>query len=416
MASAPELNHIHLGLDRIQAVLARLGNPERKLPPIIHIAGTNGKGSTAAYLTAIFQAAGYRVHRYTSPHLVRRNERILLANEEISDAEFDACLNESATPALRTSSESFQDVSENIAFREPQINNVCSTPSKDYELVLTPFEHEAAAMFLAMSRTPAGIAIIEVGLGGRLDATNVVQPALTIITPISMDHMDFLGNTIEKIAFEKAGIIKTGVPCVVGKQTPSVLRVIEETGALKGATIHAPRTHPNLSPALAGAHQMDNANTAATAAHLLQSQFPRLTQHAIEEGIRTAKWPARLQQLRENLWLDGGHNAQGGEVLAAFLKDKPNVHLICGMMADKDTRGYLAHLAPIAKHLTAIAVPNEPRSQTAAEIARIAHELGIPATTAESVEVALDAAPKNATIVICGSLYLAGYVFGSMQP
>ncbi len=397
MGNAPELAHIKLGLERIRDVLERLGNPQSKLPPVIHIAGTNGKGSTAAFLTSIFQTAGYKVHRYTTPHLVRRNERILLANEEISDAEFDACLHASAAPEL------------------------------------TPFEHETAAMFLAMSRVPADVAIIEVGLGGRLDSTNVVRPALTIITPISIDHTQFLGDTIEKIAFEKAGIIKKGVPCVVGKQMPEAMRVIDEVASLRGTHIvnlPPPFTGEGngasisykeivsavgggIPPSLPGAHQIDNARTAATAALALREHFPKLTNHAIEEGIRTAKWPGRLQQLAPNLWLDGGHNAQGGEVLAAFLEDKPHATLICGMMSDKDTYGYLQHLKPVTERLIGIAIPGEKRSHSAMEIATIAKNVGIPATHAESLEKALKSTDKNATVIICGSLYLVGYVLGN---
>ncbi len=384
MACADGLTPIHLGLERIQAVCEALGRPQDRLPPIIHIAGTNGKGSTAAFLTAIFQRAGYRVHRYTSPHLVRRNERILLAGEEISDAMLEACL----------SKVSAADV-----------------PS------LTPFETETAAAFLAMAECAADIAIIEVGLGGRLDATNILHPCLTVLTPVAIDHAEFLGETLPAIAAEKAGIIKPGVPCVVGKQAPEAWHTIATVAQAQGAPMHrnlAP-LDMHVAPSLAGAHQYDNARTAAQAARQLRAQFPLLTDEVIEAGIRTATWPARLQQLGERLWLDGGHNPQGGEVLAAFLENTPKVHLICGMMRDKDTRGYLAPLVSVAGRLTAVTVPDEPRSRSAEATAAIARLLGIEATVARGVEDALRTSDREETTVICGSLYLAGYILRCLK-
>ncbi|MFX4220919.1 MAG: bifunctional folylpolyglutamate synthase/dihydrofolate synthase [Thalassobaculum sp.] len=340
---------IDLSLGRLQALLDRLGNPERSVPPVVHVAGTNGKGSTVAYLRAIFEAAGHRVHAYTSPHLVRFNERIRLAGDLIDDATFSAILEE------------------------------CEAANAGEPITL--FEITTAAGFLAFSRIPADVLLLEVGLGGRFDATNVIdRPLITVITPVSIDHVQFLGDTIEKIAFEKAGIIKPGVPLVVGPQQPAGLAVIAKRAAELGAPMqvqgrdYAVRPDPDgLSvafggevealprPALPGAHQADNAALAVAVARAVAGDLPNTPEHRAE-GLRTASWPARMQRLTRGplverlpngwtLWLDGGHNADAGRAVAAEIAewraarpDEP-VHLIVGMLNTKAADDYLRPFA-----------------------------------------------------------------------
>jgi dihydrofolate synthase / folylpolyglutamate synthase len=399
---------IDLTLARVERLLAILGNPERQLPPVIHIAGTNGKGSTQAMIRAGLEAAGDTVHAYTSPHLARFHERIRLAGELISEELLTALLDE------------------------------CVTANGPDEI--TFFEITTCAAFLAFARTPADWTLLEVGLGGRLDATNVVDhPKLTIITPVSLDHQAFLGDTVTEIAGEKAGIIKRGVPVIVGPQTDEGLAVIEARAARMGAPILAFGQHWSVGtdrgrlvfqdenglldlpmPNLPGPHQIQNAGAAIAALRHLGFDAS-----ACEAAVTRAFWPARMQRLRHGplidiapdveLWLDGGHNPAGAEAVAATLASMPlrETHLICGMLNTKDVAGYMAPLAPQVTRLYAVSIPGE-KNTLPAEVTRdAAVSAGIDALTAPSVAEALSViSAKNPTarVLICGSLYLAGSV------
>ena len=406
MALHPKI--IDLTLDRVWRLLNALGNPQDSLPPVIHLAGTNGKGSTQAMIRAGLQAAGHRVHAYTSPHLARFHERIRLAGTLITEDALTAVLDECYAVNGRES--------------------------------ITYFEITTCAALLAMARTPADFTLLEVGLGGRLDATNVIdRPALTIITPVSMDHEQFLGDTLEAIAGEKAGIIKRGVPCVVGPQSDAASEVIEARANALGAPLIAHGQHWHVSedrgrqvyqdetglldlplPNLPGAHQIENAGAALAALrHLNQPET------AFEAAVTQAHWPARMQRLTTGplvaaapgveLWLDGGHNAAAGQALGRHLAGLPArpTYLICGMLNTKDVTGYLAPLANCATALTAVSIPGEANTLTAEATAQAARQVGLSADTAESVMDALTritrAAPE-ARVLICGSLYLAGTV------
>ncbi len=406
MALHPKI--IDLTLDRMWRLLAALGHPERDLPPVIHLAGTNGKGSTQAMIRAGLESTGLRVHAYTSPHLARFHERIRLAGELISEDHLSDVLDE------------------------------CARANGDH--AITYFEITTCAALLAFARTPADYTLLEVGLGGRLDATNVIdEPALTVITPVSYDHPQYLGETLPEIAGEKAGILKRGVPCVVGPQVDAALEVTESRAARLGAPllVHAQHWHVFEErarliyqdetglldlpvPALIGAHQIDNAGTAIAALRHLG-----FDETACEAAVTNAHWPARLQRLRTGplieaatpaeLWLDGGHNAAAGAALAEALTRLPSrpTHLICGMLNTKDVSGYLTPLARIAKSLHAVSIPGETATLTATETARIATASGLDAQTAPSVMAAvksITATHPNARILICGSLYLAGHI------
>ncbi|MDP3196871.1 folylpolyglutamate synthase/dihydrofolate synthase family protein [Tabrizicola sp.] len=399
---------IDLTLARVDRLLAALGNPERSLPPVIHIAGTNGKGSTQAMIRAGLEAGGETVHAYTSPHLARFHERIRLAGELISEPALTALLDECV-----------------------RVNG----PDE-----ITFFEITTCAAFLAFARTKADWTLLEVGLGGRLDATNVVEkPRLTIITPVSMDHESFLGDTLPRIAGEKAGIIKRGVPCIVGPQDPDGLAVIEGKAAALGAPLWVFGQHWNVweergrliyqdenglldlpLPNLPGPHQVQNAGAAIAALRLLGKP-----EAACEAAVTRAFWPARMQRLRQGplvdmapqveLWLDGGHNPAGGEAVAATLARMPKreTHLICGMLNTKDVTGYMRLLAPQVTRLHAVSIPGE-KNTLPAEVSRdAALSVGIDALTAGSVAEALSAiaaTSPEARVLICGSLYLAGSV------
>ena len=399
---------IDLTLDRVWRLLDLMGNPQDRLPPVIHIAGTNGKGSTQAMIRAGLEASGGRVHAYTSPHLARFHERIRLGGELISE--------EALTDVL--------DRCYRANGPEP----------------ITYFEITTVAAIVAFAETPADYTLLEVGLGGRLDATNVVdKPALTVITPVDLDHQSFLGNSLTEIAGEKAGIIKSGVPCVVGPQHDESLAVIERVAARAGAplTVHGEHWHVGTEagrlvyqdetglldlpmPILKGAHQITNAGAAIAALRLLGKD-----ETACEAAMTKAEWPARMQRLTSGkvvdaakpaeLWLDGGHNPAAGHALAATLQSLPMrpTHLICGMLSTKDIAGYLAPLATVATTLTAVSIPGEAATVPAAETAEIAARVGLTATTAASVLEAIAAITerdRDARILICGSLYLAGAV------
>ncbi len=399
---------IDLTLDRVWRLLEALDHPERRLPPVIHVAGTNGKGSTQAMIRAGLEAAGHSCHAYTSPHLARFHERIRLAGELISEEELTALL----------------DDCWNANDRAP----------------ITYFEITTIAAILAFARTPADYTLLEVGLGGRLDATNVVgHPALTAITPISMDHEQYLGDTLDAIAAEKAGILKPGVPCVVSRQDEPALRVIERQAERVGAPLfihgqhwHVTTEHDRLvfqddtglldlpRPNLPGAHQVDNAGAALMALRLL-----KMPESAYQGAVTKAYWPGRLQRLREGplaeaapeaeIWLDGGHNPAAGAALAAHLRSLPGrpTHLVCGMLGTKDADGFLGPLADVADSLTALAIPGESASMTAEDLATSARASGLPADTAPDPVAAVSRIAKTsprARILICGSLYLAGHI------
>ena len=399
---------IDLTLDRVHRLLAALDHPERRLPPVIHLAGTNGKGSTQAMIRAGLEAGGDAVHAYTSPHLARFHERIRLAGELISEPALTALLDECVAA------------------------NGADT--------ITFFEITTCAAFLAFSRVKADWTLLEVGLGGRLDATNVVEKlALTIITPVSIDHQQYLGETLPEIAAEKAGIIKRGVPCVVGPQEEAGLAVIEARAARLGAPLFVHGQHWHVweergrlvfqderglmdlpLPNLPGPHQVQNAGAAIAALRALGRD-----EAACEAAVTRAFWPARMQRLRTGplaasapeveLWLDGGHNPAGGEAVAATLARMPprETHLICGMLNTKDVRGYMRPLAPHAAWLWAVSIPGEPNTLPAEVTRDAAREAGMVAKAAGSVADALAAitqANPQARVLICGSLYLAGQV------
>lgn len=414
MALHPKI--IDLTLDRMWRLLAALDNPQDKMPPVIHIAGTNGKGSTQAMIRAGLEGAGAQVHAYTSPHLARFHERIRLAGKLISEDALSAILDE-------------------------------CYEANDHQTI-TYFEITTIAGLLAFSRVPADYTLLEVGLGGILDATNVIsKPALTIITPISIDHTQFLGETLAEIAGNKAGIIKRGVPCVVGPQPDEAMEVIEATAARLGAPliVHGQQWHVweergrliyqdetgllDLPlPALPGAHQIDNAGAAIAALRAL-GQSDLASEAACEAAMTDVTWAARMQRLKTGplidaaggaergaeIWLDGGHNPAAGNALAAHLKtlaDRPT-YLICGMLNTKDIAGYLRPLAAVAQGLTAVSIPGEANTLPADQTAAVAVSVDLPADTAPSVEAALAkilADTPAARVLICGSLYLAGNV------
>ncbi|MCA3509200.1 MAG: bifunctional folylpolyglutamate synthase/dihydrofolate synthase [Rhodobacter sp.] len=399
---------IDLTLDRVHRLLSALDHPERRIPPVIHIAGTNGKGSTLAMIRAGLEAAGQPVHAYTSPHLARFHERIRLAGTLISEPALAALLDE------------------------------CVTANGNDPI--TFFEITTCAAFLAFARTPADWTLLEVGLGGRLDATNVIAaPRLTVITPVSLDHQQYLGETVAEIAGEKAGILKRRVPCIVGPQTDEGLAVIEARAARLGVPLLAHGQHWHIGedrgrmiyqddsglldlplPNLPGPHQIQNAGAAIAALRHLGFDAA-----VCEAAVTQAVWPARMQRLRQGplvaaapraeLWLDGGHNPAGGEALAATLARMPErpTHLICGMLNTKDIGGYLRPLARHADSLTAVSIPGEKNTLPAEETQAAARAAGLSATMAGSVQDAVNriaGADPEARILICGSLYLAGQV------
>jgi dihydrofolate synthase / folylpolyglutamate synthase len=400
---------IDLSLERLQRLLAALDHPERKLPPVVHVAGTNGKGSTCAFLRAIAEAAGLKVHAYTSPHLVSFHERFRLAGTLVTE--------EALTEAL-------EEV-ERVNDGQP----------------ITVFEVTTAAGILLFSRVPADLLVLEVGLGGRFDATNVVdRPAACAITSISMDHMDFLGNTLTAIAGEKAGILKRGVPAATGLQAEEARAVLQAEADALGVpllcrgrdwavepaegglrytdslgTLHLPR------PALPGPHQMDNAGIAIAALRAWNPWW--LTEGAIAAGLATATWPARLQQLHGalaeilpegwELWLDGGHNAGGGQAMAAHLAewaDRPR-HLVVGMKKGKESAEFLRPLLPMADSLWAVAEPGQHLAMPVEEILAASGGTAIPGPhVADALHAIAAAGGKPGRVLICGSLYLAGEV------
>jgi dihydrofolate synthase / folylpolyglutamate synthase len=413
---------IDLSLDRMWRILEALDHPERRLPPVIHVAGTNGKGSTIAFMRAMLEAAGARVHVYTSPNLVRLNERfrlgrpgggVLVGSEELADA-------------------------------------LAACERANGDAPITVFEMETAAGFLLFSRHPADALLLEVGLGGRLDATNVVAlPLASVVTPVSIDHTEFLGDTLEKIAGEKAAIFKRGVPAVVGRQTEGPLSVIVQRAGEIGAPLHvagqdwvASEERGRLvyqdeqglldlpSPRLFGRHQIDNAGTAIAA---LRAAGFKLVPAAYDKGLVGAEWPARMQRLTagdllahapagSEVWLDGAHNPDGGRIIAGALADLEErvsrpVVLVVGMLATKDREGFLRNFTGLARRLIAVPI-NQDKGVPAEEVAQTARAIGIPADASADVAAALahiarldlDPPPR---ILITGSLYLAGEVLAA---
>ncbi|RMB02784.1 bifunctional folylpolyglutamate synthase/dihydrofolate synthase [Eilatimonas milleporae] len=409
---------IDLSLDRLRRLLDRLDNPERRLAPVLHVAGTNGKGSTVATLRAIAEAAGHRVHVYTSPHLVRFNERIRLSGTLIDDAHLNDLIDEVET-----------------------VNNGAE---------ITFFEVTTAVAMLAFARVPADLTILEVGLGGRLDATNVVdRPAACCITPVSFDHQDYLGTTIEAIAAEKAGILKKGVPAVIGPQLEAARATIAATAREVGAPLHvygedwhcAPVEgdgfrfddrdgHLSLpAPTVQGLHQIANAGM-AVATLRAQSAVP-VSEAAIRAGLGWVRWPARLQPIENTplnrhlpeqarLWLDGGHNPAAATVIRAFLQgfdpvEEP-VTLIVGMMQGKDLAGFLGPLIPQAARAIAVPIPGQEKSCPPGDVAAAISDAGLQGSMARDVISALEIIRSEAkpdtrpVVLIIGSLYLAGRV------
>ncbi len=407
---------IDLTLERLERLLTKLGNPEKSLPPVIHVAGTNGKGSTIAFMQAMLEAAGLGVHVYSSPHLVHFNERIYLANEgHIDNEKLSALLEECE-----------------------QING--SAP-------ITFFEITTAAAFLAFSRHPADYVLLETGLGGRLDATNVVEkPVACTITTIDLDHQQYLGDTLVKIAAEKAGILKSGSPAIIGPQHDEVRDVIEQIGISKNVPLsfadqdwqtfeqHGRLVFQNQNelldlpmPGLVGHHQITNAGTAIATIKLLRDG--RIKAKHIEAGLGNVQWPARLQKLDpgdlhewapagSEIWLDGGHNPAAGQALAvglAGLNDqspRPLV-LIIGMLNSKDPIGYFEAFEDMAQIVFTLTIPNEENALSGEVLANIALQANLDAYPQNSLKEALNAAAEFCDaprIMIGGSLYLAGHV------
>lgn len=414
---------IDLSLGRIEGLLARLGNPERRLPPVIHVAGTNGKGSTVAFMRAILEAAGRRVHVYTSPHLVRFHERIRLAAPGRGQFIDEARLVEALQRCERVNA------------GDP----------------ITFFEITTTAAFVLFSEAPADVLLLEVGLGGRYDTTNVVQrPALSVITPISMDHMDFLGDRLALIAAEKAGIIKRGTPVVSAEQEDEARRVLEAEAARARTTIlfggqdfGARAEHGRLVfedgdglldlplPRLAGRHQIQNAATAIAALRQFDGSLPN---GAYERGMITVEWPARLQRLARGplvdllpagaeLWLDGGHNAAGGRALSEAMADLEERHprplvLVCGMLAAKDSAAFLGAFRGLAREVIAVPVGSNHVGRAPGELAETAAGVGLSARTAAGFaealrEIAAQAHAIPPRILVTGSLYLAGEILAA---
>ncbi|MCS6626253.1 bifunctional folylpolyglutamate synthase/dihydrofolate synthase [Roseibacterium beibuensis] len=404
---------IDLSLERMRTLCAALGDPQHRLPPVIHVAGTNGKGSTVALIRAIAEAAGLTVHAYTSPHLVRFNERIRLVGQLIDDAALNAILDR--IEAVKTEA--------------------------------TVFESTTAAAFVAMSETPADLAIVEVGLGGVLDATNVIErPLLSVITPVDLDHAEFLGTSLRGVAVEKAGILKAGARGLIARQPEEAMAAIE----VAAQAVRAPLTVMGVdfdawaerggmafqdqnrfldlpAPALAGPHQIANAGLAVAVA--LELDLP---EQAIANGLRTVRWPARMQRLTAGpfgeaargadaeLWLDGGHNPHAGSALAETLAERQAraprpTALIVGMLANKDAGGFFEALK--ASGATVFTVPFEGASAEPEALAAVARGHGLGATASASATEALERALRLGAgrVVICGSLYLAGEVLGASR-
>lgn len=412
---------IDLDLSRIRILLDALGNPQNTLPPVIHVAGTNGKGSTTAFLKSIFQAAGHKVHTYNSPHLVNFNERIGILGTNIDD---------------------------NFLY---EVTEECRVAAEKINLQLTFFEGTTAAAFLAFSKVKADVVIIEVGLGGRLDATNVVEnPAMSIITSIDLDHTEFLGDTIAKIAYEKAGIIKPNCPCVISQQYSEAFGVLhfiaqqnnaecysfeydwviyaDEGGNLIYKTESQTLTFPK--PNLQGDHQYLNAGNAITA--VLNLKEFNISQEDIAYGIANATWPARLQKLTEGniinkipdnfeIWVDGAHNPAGARALSLWLKDQVLMptYMIFGMTRGRNCQEFLSNFTGDIVHIAGVLIEAEPESYGGEFIRSQAELSGFKSSAHDSIDEALsqiiNIETTKARIIVCGSLYLAGDLLNQNQ-
>lgn len=410
-------NDVMKGLGRINELLGRLGNPHKKLPPVIHVTGTNGKGSTIAYLRAIFERAQLKVHTYISPHLIRFNERIVLAGLEITDQYLYEIMEETRLASIG--------------------------------LHTTFFEAVTAGAFLAFSRIKADVLLLEVGMGGIVDATNVIEDSLlSIITTVSFDHVEFLGTTIAQIAREKSGIIRPNRPCVVGWQMQEAIDVFVEQSALKQAALCACNRDWNFEvgdsgftfydhqsglrmqlppPSLIGLHQIVNAATvvAACKKHLC-SYFP-ITDQNIKDGISNAVWPARMQRITKGrlfdmlpdgfeLWLDGAHNTGGAQMISATIgnlwQDKP-IYIINGRTGERDIKGFLEYFKGLVTAIYGVKVLSEPKAESAENIAIAAREIGFESHASASIIEAISSIisssiKRPARILVIGSLYLAG--------
>ena len=395
-------------------LLAMLGRPERHLPPVVHVAGTNGKGSVIAFLSSILEAAGYRVHAYTSPHLVRFNERIRIAGKIINDGDLESLLDQ------------------------------CVRVNQDNDI--TFFEMTTAAAFLAFSRVRADVLLVETGLGGRLDATNVIlRPYLTVLTPISIDHENYLGEGIVKIATEKAGIMKSNCITVVGVQKKSALNVIARTAYSRGislwrsgyewrlhhrgfGTIFESPVNRRLlpTPSLIGVHQRDNAGLAV--ASLDQMPAFTVSDSEIRVGLTRACWPGRFHQLsdgpltrllppRTQLWVDGGHNPAAGTALAATVRQrfhKGQTCLVVGMLKNKSLEGFLGPFSPLVKRVLGLSIAGENNCITAESISVRAKHMGFVAEAASDIGSAIKSASvESEYVLVCGSLHLAGQVLSA---
>lgn len=411
---------IDLSLGRIERLLTALGHPERALPPVIHLAGTNGKGSTVAFLRAILEAGGHCVHSYTSPHLRSFHERIALGAP-----------------------------SGGAPISEPRLVDILKrAEAANAGQEITFFEIVTAAAFLAFAETPGDFLILETGLGGRLDATNMVErPALTAITPIGLDHAEYLGNDLATIAGEKAGILKRGVPCVAAPQAPEALSVLETRAdeldvplMVGGRDWDAYEQHGRLvfqdhsalldlaRPRLAGRHQIVNAGLAIAAARQLEGVD--MAARDLEIAIAGAVWPARLESLSlrmheglaqpPEVWLDGGHNPMAGRALATAMADMEEhvsrpLHVICAIMSTKDASGFLQPFQGLAELVVAIPIPGSERALDPEQLALSARQLGFPTEIRDSLADALELSrantPRGARVLICGSLELAKHAY-----
>lgn len=416
---------INLGLGRMKLLMEKLDNPHKKLPPIVHVGGTNGKGSTLAYLQAIFESAGYKVHKYISPHLKSFNERITLAGDLISNEMID------------------------------QLAEECRRASEEDDLHMTFFEGITAMAFLAFSRVQADILLLEVGMGGRLDATNIVEDILgSVITSISFDHMDHLGYSIKAIAKEKAGIIKPNSFSVFSWQPSEAMKVLLEKAKEVGCESYACgcdwsfKRNSNESfdlvidedsinfpkPSLIGIHQYINSSTAAVTSLRLMDFFPKLSLEVIRKGLQTASWPARMEKIKIGvltillpknieLWLDGAHNESGAQMVVATLQEmqpKGVLYAIHGRTIHRDMKVFLKHFIGIIELVSCIEIMGEPDSEDPHRIKNTCEELGIKAIVSDSIEEAVRDIVKYhklnyddstlGRIIICGSLFLAGDV------
>lgn len=402
-------------LERIRGFLDRLGNPERKIPPVIHIAGTNGKGSTLSFIRYMLQAAGYKVHAYTSPHLVNFNERIVVAGSCIDDNELYNLLEESRA----------------VVANQP----------------ITLFEAATITAFLTFSRHEADVTLIEVGMGGRLDATNVIDnPILTIITSIAFDHTEYLGSTLETIAGEKAGIMKPNIPCVIAPQEKTVMSTLEYCAINKKSPVYRGGFEWNCRkqnskmifqsavqsiefplPSLKGDHQIVNAGNAIAACSILSGKYGfNVEEEDIVSGLQSTYWPARLEPINKGylisllpkdwqLFLDGAHNNDGARVLAEWVKDNfaEGIYVIFGVTRNRSVEEFLKYLKPYIKLLCAVCVKSEPKATNIGLIRKGADNIGINAIECESIGDAISNHILKApiqdikTILICGSLFLA---------